>query len=98
MIGGSSEVSLTTPGDIVRFCIDEIGCADDVSGHSAIVGVPDDGRLTYRYNVIVEIDGSRVDFDGEVELEPLFPNGEECGRSGKVGELVVIDADTIEVR
>jgi hypothetical protein len=54
--------------------------------------------FAYEYSAIVQLDGEQIDFAGVVELEPLYPNGEHCGRSGKFAELVVLDTQTIETR
>lgn len=100
LVGGESAVTLTIPsnGQIVQFCVDGFECVEQLAEPEATVFLRDDEVMAYEYSVIVQLDGDQIDFAGMVELEPLFPNGEDCGRSGKFAELVVIDADTIETQ
>lgn len=82
----------------MRFCIDGFECVKQLVEPEATVFLTDDDVFAYEYSAIVQLDGEQIDFAGVVELEPLFPNGEDCGRSGKFAQLVVLDKDTIESR
>lgn len=99
-VGGEAAVHLSIPanGQIVKFCVDGYDCVTDADASETSVGLIDDDVFAYEYQAIVQLDGEQIDFVGVVELEPLFPNGEDCERSGKFAELVVVDKDTIESR
>ena len=99
-VGGEPLITLTVPegGRILDFCIDGFECAKQLVETSTSIGVDDEERFLYEYTASVELDGERFEFSGTVEADPLFPNGERCGRSGKWAHLLVADGDTIEQR
>ena len=100
-VAGEPLISLFVPEDalVVEFCIDGFECAGEAArGERAEVRVDDDDRFDYTYSASVQIDGEIAEFVGDVTAEPLFPSGEQCGRSGKTAVITVIDAATVEVR
>jgi len=99
-VGGIPLITLAVPENavVVEFCVDGFDCTKNANpGEGAEVWVDDDNRFDYTYTATVEIDGQVAEFAGEITTDPLFPNGERCGRSGKTGTITIIDADTVEV-
>ena len=99
-MGGATSVALEVPDSaiVIEFCVDGFDCTKNANpGEGAEVIVDDEDRFDYTYTATVEIDGEVAEFAGDITTDPLFPNGERCGRSGKTGTITIIDADTVEV-
>ena len=100
VVGGVPRITLAVPENavVLEFCVDGFGCAKNANpGEGAEVLVDDEDRFDYTYTATVEIDGQVAEFAGDITADPLFPNGERCGRSGKTGTITIIDANTVEV-
>jgi len=98
-VGGIPLITLVVPQNaiVVEFCVDGFDCTKNANpGEGVDVWVDDEDRFDYTYTATVQIDGQVAEFAGDITTDPLFPNGERCGRSGKTGTITVIDTETVE--
>lgn len=99
-VGGIPLIALEVPDNaiVIEFCVDGFECTKSAEAFGRVaVEVDDEDRFDYSYTARVDIDGAMAEYAGDVTAEPLFPNGERCGRSGKTATITVVDADTVEL-